>query len=60
MLKIKDSGQFKKDFKKCIKRGFKIDLLKSIVTILAIPATLPQNNQDHNLKGTIRGLGSAT
>lgn len=59
MLKVKDSGQFKKDYKKCYKRGLDMDLLKSVVTALAVPSVLPQNNQDHNLWETIKGLESA-
>lgn len=55
MLKIKDSGQFKKDYKKCVRRGLDMNLLKTVVAMLAIPAVLPQNNQDHNLKGNYKG-----
>lgn len=33
-----------------------MDLLKSFVTVLAIPSVLPQNNQDHNLKGNYKGF----
>lgn len=51
MLKVKNSGQFRKDYKKCSRRGFNMNLLKSVVAILAVPATLPQKNQDHDLKG---------
>lgn len=40
MLKVKDSGQFKKDYKKCVKRGLPMDLLKSVVAVLAKPDTL--------------------
>ena len=40
MLKIKDSGQFKKDYKKCVKRGLDMNLLKAIVKTLAIPEPL--------------------
>lgn len=51
MLKLKESGQFKKDYKKCVKRGLNMNLLKSVITTLAIPAALPKKNQDHDLKG---------
>lgn len=56
MLKVKDSGQFKKDYKRCVKRGLNINLLKSVVATLAIPATLPIKNQDHDLKGNYKGF----
>ena len=48
MLKIKDSGQFKKDYKKCVKRGLDMNLLKAIVKTLAIPEPLDIKNKDHN------------
>lgn len=51
MLKIKDSGQFKKDYKKCVKRGLDMNLLKAIVKTLAIPEPLDIKNKDHNLTG---------
>lgn len=56
MLKVRDSGQFKKDYKKCVKRGLKMDSLKSLVAILAIPDKLPEKNQDHNLTGNYTGF----
>lgn len=56
MLKVKDSGQFKKDYKRCIKRGLNMNLLKIVVFTLAIPSVLPQNNQDHDLKGKYKGF----
>ena len=55
MLNVIYTGQFKKDYKKCQKRGWDIDLLKSVVTILAAPATLPSQNRDHNLTGNYAG-----
>lgn len=56
MFKVKDSGQFKKDYKKCIKRGLDMNLLKSVVAVLAVPKALPAHNQDHNLKGNYQGF----
>ena len=50
MLNVIYSGQFKKDYKRCQKRGFDIRLLQSIVAVLAIPAPLPPKNKDHALK----------
>ena len=51
MLNVIYSGRFKKDYKKCIKRGLDVSLLKSVVNILSTPASLPIKNQDHDLKG---------
>ena len=56
MLKVKNSGQFKKDYKRSIKRGLDMDLLKSIVSILAIPDKLQPQNKDHTLAGNYAGF----
>lgn len=53
MLKIKHSGQFKKDYKKCIKRGLNIELLKIVVNTLAIPEPLEEKHRDHGLTGNL-------
>jgi mRNA interferase YafQ len=55
MLKVKDSGQFKKDYKKCIKRGWQMEALKDVVAILAIPEPLKEKNNDHTLSGNYAG-----
>ena len=55
MLNVIYSGQFKKDYKKCVKRGLNMNLLKSVIATLAIPAALPIKNQDHDLKGNYKG-----
>ena len=51
MLEVSFSGQFKKDYKLCKKRGYNMKLLQDIIDILAIPAELPIKNKDHNLSG---------
>lgn len=56
ILNVIYSGQFKKDFKKCVRRGLNMNLLKSVVSILAVPAALPGKNQAHDLKGSYKGL----
>lgn len=55
MLNIIYSGQFKKDYKRCQKRGLNISLLKFVVATLAIPSALPAKNRDHDLKGNYKG-----
>ena len=55
MLNVIYSGQFKKDYKKCIKRGLDMDLLKKVVAILSIPKPLPPKNRDHFLTGNYSG-----
>lgn len=51
MLEISFTGQFKKDYKLCKKRGCNMSLLQNIIDVLAIPEELPQKNKDHNLIG---------
>ena len=46
MLEITPTGQFKKDFKTCKKRGYDMDFLQQIIDILVIPASLPEKNKD--------------
>lgn len=55
MLNVIYSGRFKKDYKKCVKRGLNMNLLKSVIATLAIPAALSIKNQDHDLKGNYKG-----
>ena len=42
MYEIIAANQFKKDYKKCIKRNFKIELLDKAVLKMAELGTLPQ------------------
>lgn len=51
MLDVRYSTKFKKDFKFCIKRGYKMPLLQQVIDTLRIPDTLPVKNRDHNLSG---------
>lgn len=43
--------QFKKDFKLCIKRGYNMQHIKSIMKLLESGKELPEKNKDHNLTG---------
>lgn len=55
MLDVRYSTQFKRDFKVCIKRRYKIALLQQVIDALRIPATLPASNKDHKLSGNYSG-----
>lgn len=55
MLNVTYSAQFKRDYKRCKKRNLDLNLLKDIVATLTIPESLPQKNQDHDLKGKYKG-----
>ena len=54
MLEISFTGQFKKDYKTCKKRGYNMKLLQSIIDTLAVPEKLPTRNKDHYLSGNFR------
>ena len=47
---IRRSSQFKKDFKKCIKRGLKLEEFKKVVELLQKGAALPEKYLDHPLQ----------
>lgn len=53
MLDVRYSTKFKKDFKTCVKRGYKMSLLQQAIDTLRIPAPLPAKNRDHNLSGNL-------
>lgn len=55
MLVIRYSTKFKKDFKTCVKRGYKMVLLQQAIDILRIPSPLPEKNKEHSLIGNYAG-----
>jgi len=55
MLNVRYSTRFKKDFKTCVKRGYKMSLLQQAIDTLRTPAQLPLKNKDHNLSGNYSG-----
>lgn len=55
MLNVRYSTRFKKDFKTCVKRGYKMSLLQQAIDTLRIPAQLPLKSKDHNLSGNYSG-----
>jgi mRNA interferase YafQ len=52
---IEKTNSFKRDYKLIKKRGYKIDLLREVITILADGGTLPAKCRDHELKGKYTG-----
>ena len=52
MLKIEYQGQFKRDYKRAIKRGLDIRLLEEVIGILVKEEALPQKYKDHALKNS--------
>lgn len=55
MLDVRYSSAFKKDFKVCMRRGYKMPLLQAAIDTLRIPAALPEKNKDHQLVGNYSG-----
>lgn len=51
MLNIQYSLQFKKDYKKIIKRGYNPTLLENVLKILITYKALPTKYKEHNLSG---------
>ena len=50
MLKLEFQGQFKKDYKLAVKRGFDVKLLQEVITMLAEEKPLPAKYKDHALQ----------
>ena len=55
MLEINATTQFRKDRRLCVKRGYDMTLLNTVVDTLCIPAPLSQENRDHVLVGNYAG-----
>jgi mRNA interferase YafQ len=49
--------QFKKDFKRCDKRGLPLGELETVMKTLMAGKTLPEKHRDHTLKGEYEGFG---
>lgn len=48
---ILPTGRFKKDLKVIMKRGYNIQLLQDIISLLAAGIPLPEKSKDHMLAG---------
>lgn len=53
---IQRTTLFKKDYKRVQKRGYNIELLKEVITVLANGEELPPKNKDHALSGDWEGF----
>lgn len=56
MLELHKTAKFVRDYRRMQKRGRDMQLLKSIVHTLRIPASLPSQNKNHLLVGNLNGL----
>lgn len=55
-MKVIWTNSFKKDYKKAIKRGLRIEKLDNIITQLANGNILAEKYRDHSLTGIFEGL----
>ena len=55
MLDIVMSNRFRKDLKTAIKRGYRVELLETVVTCIAEGKTLDEKYRDHSLLGAYNG-----
>lgn len=56
MYSIEYSGQFKKSFKLCKKRGYSLELLMDVISILSEKGELPSQYKPHILSGKYAGI----
>lgn len=52
---VKPTSQFKKDYKRAVKRGKDVSLLEEVISALALGEKLPERNKDHALSGDWEG-----
>ncbi len=55
MYTIKRTGQFKKDLKSIISRGYNLALMETVVNTLAAGKPLDVKHKDHDLTGNWKG-----
>lgn len=56
MLELEVTGQFRKDYKRIKKRGYNMQLLKSVIDTLLAEQTLERKYRDHPLTGNYIGF----
>ncbi len=56
IYEVKQTSQFKKDYRLAKKRGQDLSLLQAVVTKLANGQALPEKNRDHALSGDWTGF----
>ncbi|OON99013.1 MAG: addiction module toxin RelE [Epulopiscium sp. Nele67-Bin004] len=49
------TSQFKKDYKKAIKRGNDMNIIDDVIRMLSRNEVLPEKYKDHELKGNYKG-----
>ncbi len=54
MLEIVQTSSFKKDFKKILKQGKDLELIKEVIIKLSVPDVLDKKYRDHLLSGNYK------
>lgn len=49
------TGEFKRNVKKCVKRGYDLTLLQNVISILQMKGELPKEYSPHKLMGNYKG-----
>jgi mRNA interferase YafQ len=52
---INTSNKFEKDFVKCVKRNYNLDLLNEALEVLEVSGRLPKKYKSHLLSGNLKG-----
>lgn len=55
MRTIEIHAKFKKDYRRIIKRGYRIENFQEVINILAAGEELPPQYKDHPLQGNFKG-----
>ncbi|MEY8389083.1 type II toxin-antitoxin system YafQ family toxin [Oscillospiraceae bacterium 38-13] len=55
MLTIKYGAEFKRDYKRVVKRNLDMRLLEQVIERLALEEPLPPRHRDHALSGNYKG-----
>ena len=55
MYSLSTTKQFEKDLKRCIKRGFPMEELRAVLTILVSEGKVPAKYKPHKLSGSHAG-----
>jgi mRNA interferase YafQ len=59
MYALRKSGQFKRDTRLCVKRGYDMRLFNEVIGILMDTGALPESYLPHPLKGHLNNLMEA-
>ena len=60
MLKVKITSQFKKDWKKIVKRNYDIKKFEKVLSLLINEQSLDEKYKDHKLIGDYEGVVNVT